>query len=322
MGTKSLHDLSTRAQHDRHQRHGKTAVAVMAVLFLVAAVAAFGPTFAHSAQTPGMEMSAIPEATDLGLEASPSHDVAIEVVAPGREGLSLSARLTDDGGLIELPMNWTIRNMEGQTVYSSHSPGADVLIPPGDYAVDIRYEAVRLSSVVTLLEGNRLMVSYVLNAGGIRILPRVKDVGLPAAKPRSRIFAVGGKSDGKLVAISEVPGEIIRVPAGDYRVESRFTSGNVMAFIDVHVKPGRLSGVEIDHKAGLARLAFVGSAEEDVLWNVRNGNGEAIASAEGVNADVVLLPGTYTASAVVGHEELTATFEIASGEARDIVLGN
>ena len=40
------------------------------------------------------------------------------------------------------------------------------------------------------------------------------------------------------------------------------------------------------------------------------------------NADVVLRPGTYTASARVGGEILTATFAIATGEARDIILGN
>jgi hypothetical protein len=179
-----------------------------------------------------------------------------------------------------------------------------------------------LSSTVTLLETNRLMVSYVLNAGGLRILPRVKDMGMPDAKPRNRVFALAGKERGKLVAMSEMPGEIIRIPAGDYRVESRFMAGNVTAVIDVHVNAGRMSAIEIDHKAGLARLAFVGAPDMDVLWNVRDDAGQAIATAEGLNADVVLLPGTYTASARVGGEVLSATFEIATGEARDIILGN
>lgn len=322
MGTESLHDHSTRAAHNRHLGRGKIAATVVAVLFFVVIAAVLGPRIARSAQPPEIELSAIPNTAPTGLEANPSHDVAIEVVAPGKEGLELSARLTDDGGLIELPMHWTIRNMEGQTVYAGFTPGAEISVPPGDYSVDIRYDAVRLSSLVTLLEGNRLMVSYVLNAGGLRVLPRVQHVGLPDVKPMTRIFALGTRSRGDVIAVSETPGEIIRLPEGDYRLESRFSAGNVTAVIDVHVTAGRLSGVDIDHKAGLARLAFVGEPDQAVEWKVSNSDGHQVVTAEGINADVVLLPGTYTASAQVGNEILSATFKIASGEARDIILGN
>ena len=294
----------------------------MAGLFLVSQAALLAPGAARSAQNPAVELSAIPNSEPRGLEASPSHDIAIEIVSPGQEGLELSARLTDDGGLIERDLHWTIRNPDGETVYAGDSPGAEISVPPGEYAVDIRYDAVKLSSYVTLLEGNRLMVSYVLNAGGVRILPRVKDVGLPAAKPSSRIFVLGGKANGQLVATSELPGEIIRVPEGDYRIESRFAAGNAAAVVDVHVKAGKLSAVEIDHKAGLARLSYGGLAETPVAWSIRNADGQTVAAAEGATADVVLLPGTYTASASVGGDTLSMTFQIASGEARDIVLGN
>ncbi len=277
---------------------------------------------AQPAAIEDFEISSAPDLQALGAEASPSHDLAILVVQPGREGLELSARLTDDGGLIELPITWKIQNSEGQTVYSGTAPGADVSVPPGDYIVRIAYGAVRLSSTITLLEANRLMVSYVLNAGGLRVLPRVQDIGLPAAKPRSRIFALGGKESGKLVAQSDVPGEIVRLPEGEYRVESRFEAGNAAAVIDVKVKAGRMSAIDIDHKAGVARLAFVGSPLADVRWNVADTQGLPIAAVAGLNADIVLLPGTYTASARVGSETLSATFDIATGEARDIILGN
>ena len=115
---------------------------------------------------------------------------------------------------------------------------------------------------------------------------------------------------------------IVRVPEGDYRVESRFFAGNAAAVTDVHVRAGRLSAVAIDHKAGIARLAFVGSPAADVQWNVSDREGRPIAMAEGLNADIVLVPGIYTARAKVGDETLSATFAIATGEARDILLGN
>ena len=295
---------------------------MVAVLSFVAAMVLLGPSLAHSAQPVATELSSAPDLTPAGLEAAASHDIAIENVEPGREGLSLSARLTDDGGLIERAITWTISSPEGQMIFSGASPGADVVVPPGDYLVDIRYGAVHLASTVTLLEGNRLMVSYVLNAGGIRILPRVKDIGLPAARSESRIFALSGKHKGALVATSTLPGEILRLPEGDYRVESSFETGNVNAVAEVHVKAGRMSAVEIDHAAGLARLAFVGAPGADVHWSVQETSGEASLLSAGLTTDMVLRPGTYTARASIGAETLTATCVISAGETRDIILGN
>ena len=319
-----MHDLSTRAQPNRYRRLGSLASAAVALFLCAHAVAARLPAFA--AQPSGLkdiEISRAPDASILGAEVkSPGHDLAIEVVAPGREGLELSARLTDDGGLIEFPIAWTIRTIDGETVYAAQSSSADFTAPPGDYAVDIRYGAAHLTSTVTLLESNRLMVSYVLNAGGLRVLPRVQDIGAPATPAVSRIFMLDGMDNGRLVAESLIPGEIIRLPEGDYRVESRFAAGNASAVTDVHVKAGRLSAIDIDHKAGLARLAFAGSPTAAVEWNVRDGAGLAIATATGLQADVVLRPGTYTASARIVSEILSATFEIATGQARDIILGN
>ena len=311
-----MHDFSTRAQQHRHRGVGHLASAAVAVF--ISAIAA-----AYAAQPSDIEMSRAPEPSNLGAEITrPSHDVAIEIVAPGREGFQFSARLTDDGGSIDFPIAWNISRIDGEIIFTAESPSADVSATPGDYVVDIRYGSARLVSTVTLLETNRLSVSYVLNAGGLRVLPRVRDIGALTTPAISRIYELDARNNGKLVAESQIPGEIIRLPEGDYRVESHFAAGNASAVTDVHVKAGRLSAIDIDHQAGVARLVFAGAAEVDVEWNVRDGGGLAIATAQGQQADVVLRPGTYTASARVGTETLTATFDIATGEARDIILGN
>ncbi|MGH6855449.1 MAG: hypothetical protein ACREDN_08515, partial [Aestuariivirga sp.] len=78
----------------------------------------------------------------------------------------------------------------------------------------------------------------------------------------------------------------------------------------------------IDHAAGLARLAFVGAPDARVLWSVTDANGSTLPAIEGLSADVVLKPGTYTALARIGDETLSAKFVIAAGESRDIILGN
>ena len=119
-----------------------------------------------------------------------------------------------------------------------------------------------------------------------------------------------------------MPGEILRVKAGDYRIESRFAAGNAVAVADVHVKPGVMSAVEIDHAAGLARLSYVGAPDADVSWLVTDEKGEALPAIAGLSANVVLKPGAYVAKAQIGNELLTASFDILAGQQRDILLGN
>jgi hypothetical protein len=119
-----------------------------------------------------------------------------------------------------------------------------------------------------------------------------------------------------------MPGEILRVEAGDYRIESRFAAGNAVAVADVHVKPGVMSAVEIDHAAGLARLSYVGAPDTAVSWLVTDDKGEALPAIDGLSASVILKPGTYIAKAQIGDEFLTASFDISAGQERDILLGN
>ena len=248
-----------------------------------------------------------------------SHPVAIEVVKQGREGLELTARLSVDGGVITSGISWRIETADGTAVHESETGSADVSLPPGDYVVEAAYGAAVETRSVSIPQGVRLMVSFILEAGGLRVDARLAMSDFPAARPHLRIFALPA---GRLVAADYASGGIIRLPEGRYRVESRASAGNVSAVTDVEVKPGRLSTLAITHKAGLARLSFVGSAAAVVNWDITDADGRHIASEPGLSARLLLTPGTYTARAKVGDELLTATFTIAAGTARDIMLGN
>ena len=251
--------------------------------------------------------------------ADAAHGIAIQLVQPGREGLELSARLTAEGGPLQQNISWHIRSPDGVSVYSGDEGTADVSLPPGDYVVDASYGATLIERQVSLPAGTRLKVNFVLDAGGLKVEPMVGKIGVPPVASRVRVFSMDGR---KLMAVSVKPGEIIRLPEGSYRVESQGSTGNVKAVTDVRVTAGRVSTVKIAHRAGLARLAFVGTPNATVRWEVEDQSGKAIATRGGINANVTLLPGTYTARAQVGAELLTATFNIAAGEARDIMLGN
>ena len=236
--------------------------------------------------------------------------------------MELTARLSESGGLIERDIAWTLRDAQGTVVYNDTASLARIAVPPGDYTVETLYGTASFSQTLTLLEANRLIVSFVLDVGGLRVLPRVKGLGLAPTQAQSLVYALSGTNKGKLITTSRMPGEILRVKAGDYRIESRFATGNAVAVADVHVKPGVMSAVEIDHAAGLARLSYVGAPDTKVSWLVTNEEGEALPAIDGLSASIVLKPGSYVAKARIGNELLTASFDITAGQQRDILLGN
>lgn len=248
--------------------------------------------------------------------------LAIETVKPGREGLEFSAHLAGTSNLITHGINWTIRTADGEDVYSVDSGAADVLTPPGDYVVDLQYGAGRLTRLVSLPEASRLRVDFALNAGGMRIVPRAGGAPLPVGGARIRVFTLQEGQPNRRVAVNATAGDILPLPEGRYRVESQVGDGNAKAVADVQVKSGRLSTLDIRHKAGIARLNFVGSSSGDVQWAIEDDHGVAVATRDGLAAAVILAPGRYTAKADSDGRSLTATFTIASGKSRHIILGN
>ena len=311
-----MHDDSTRALQIRRQKSATSAALLTAVLFLTQ----FAWTDALGAPKP-IEESALAIAAP-NFQDSVAHDIAIEIVKPGNEGLELTARLSESSGLIERDISWTLRDAQGAVVYDKSTELAAIALPPGDYSVQALYGTASFSQNLTLLEANRLIVSFVLDVGGIRVLPRVKGLGLVPTQTQSLVYVLSGPNRGKLVTTSKMPGEILRVKAGDYRIESRFAAGNAVAVADVHVKPGVMSAVEIDHAAGLARLSYVGAPDTAISWLVTNDHGEALPAIDGLSASVVLKPGSYVAKVQIGNELLTASFDITVGQERDILLGN
>jgi hypothetical protein len=172
---------------------------------------------------------------------------------------------------------------------------------------------VKVERRLTLLAGQRLAVTFVLNAGGLRVVPTLKQLGFPAARPFSSIYKASGLDDGTLVAITEEPGEILRLGAGSYRIESRFQPGNAQAMAEVMVKPGLLSAVDIDMSAGIARLDASGAGEREIYWIISDARGKRLPAISGPTADVVLTPGRYMLRTRIDGAEKTSAFTIEPG---------
>ncbi len=313
-------DVSIRPSHMRRQnrlRCGLPATRVLAALLFALVVTS----------TPAIATLSIDEMMQKGtvtgsLGPDTAHEVSITVAKPGEEQLSLSARLTTMSSNIAKDVTWAVRDANGELQFEETTSEASRRLAPGDYIVEAQYGAVGVRQVVTLVPGNSVSINFVLNAGGLRVLPKLTGVDTVNLESQTLVYATGGISAGQLIAHSKVPGELMKLPVGPYRVEARFGEGNAVAVADVNINPGKLSALEISLHAGIARLSFVGAPDALVDWTIKPEQGPAVATFKGIEKHLALTPGTYVAEARVNGETLSASFTINEGEQRNILLGN
>ncbi|MFN0191239.1 MAG: hypothetical protein ACKVP5_04575 [Aestuariivirga sp.] len=302
-----MHDLSTRASRGRRKDSAFTAAVLAAALLVF--------------DQPAISATSVSESPAPEIASGPRTVISMDAVAAGQEAIELSASLEEGGGLIQLPIRWTVTKASGEPVFDRNEPLSAQRLSPGEYIAEARYGAVRATSPVTIPEAGAVRINFILNAGGLRILPRLK--GLATTLPsEARIIPLDGPRKGAVLATYQNPGEVLRVPAGAYRIESRFVDGNAMAATDVRVKPGLLSAVEFDHIAGIARLQLANISSAPAAWRVKDSDGSNVAAFEGIEATLALRPGSYVASVNIAGRFFTEQFVIAAGETSDISLGN
>jgi hypothetical protein len=301
-----MHELSTRAMRRSRQKGAIIAALLTAIFHSGMGLAAASPAAAPTGSRPQIGHAA--------------HQIAITQVKDGKERLTLQARLAEGTAVINRGIDWTIRDASGAILLQEAAPAADAALPPGDYAVEAAYGTVVMKQAVTLPPQTELEVTFVLDVGGLRILPLLGGTGIPEGLAESRIYVTSGRAAGQLVAVSTLPGEVLRVAAGSYRIESRFRSGNAVAVTDVVVRPGVMSAVNIDHVAGLARLSYANANTADIFWQVVDDAGRLIAEFDGAGASLALKPGGYTAQAKIGGQLRSAHFAVAAGERYDIAI--
>ncbi len=302
-----MHESPTRAR--QHQTgHRRKAVALLASAACLAFPAAWAA--AVSVSDP-ITTAALPPRT------TPAHELRIERTEKGHEGLELAARLSETSNLIMLPVGWTVRRAiasapdGGETILKREAPVTDLHLEPGDYVVEAAYGHVKVAHSVRVEPGSVVGVTLILNVGGIRPLSTLATLGMPAGVTAShRIYALSGPAAGREIVAGAGQGELLRVSAGAYRIESRFSPGNAVAEAQVSVKPGILSSVEIAHIAGVARID-IGGGDEDTVWEVRDEKGGWLAAGRGQHPNLVLAPGIYAVAATIAGKRRSQSFSIA-----------
>jgi hypothetical protein len=305
-------DDSTRPSQKHRQWSAFTRCALAVLLFV-------GPSVQASSRP---EMNVEKGEETQSFSQGTAHEVSISVVEPGAESISLAARLTLVSANVARDVEWQVRNEDGELILNATANEITSPLKPGQYVVEAQYGAVAVRESIQLIEGNSIAVNFVLNAGGLRVLSTLKGFPAEVMPTKTLVFSLSGLEKGKLIANSVQPGELLKLPAGLFRVENRVSNGNVSSVTDVRISPGKMSAIEVTHQAGIARLNYVGAPDEKVIWDITPVNGVKLSTLEGLSHQLALKPGTYIAEAHAKGEILTAKFVVVASEKRDIILGN
>jgi len=317
------------AQH----RKGHRLTPVAFIILLAAVIVVFSSIIGKAAyRSPSDNIGNIITGSLPPASSLPGNDLFMHRAEQGREGIELAARLSQNGGFIQRPIIWQIFkrdadfNILGISVFKGEAAIVETALPPGTYRVEAKYGYARATHDITILPGTRIGLTFNLNVGGVRTLSRV--VGVDASHysgAKHTIIALPENKPEKVITNTAAQGEIIRLAAGKYRIESRFDSGNTLAVAKVTVKSGILTSLNIDHQAALAKLSLLTTRHDAINWQVHSHKGNWTKTGKNLNPTktptMILAPGRYTFSALIGHTKFSHTVSLAQGKATIIVLG-
>jgi hypothetical protein len=296
-----------------------------AALALVLAFAVLAPAIA---QAPSSWDTGDPQRGDQG----PANTTVVPRVpgggqtTGGRAQISMAAYLTDTSPAIGQGLVWRVfrDNSGGKAttlVSTLREAGPTVRLDPGTYYINVAYGRANLTRKIAVAGDQALKERFVLNAGGLRVVP-VLAGGEPA---NSKLVSFDVESDERdeygqrtKVVTGVKAGGVLRLNAGIYGIVSTYGDANAVARADVTVEAGKLSEVTLAHPAASVSFKLVtrggGEAIADTQWSVSNAQGDAVKESSGALPTHVLAPGTYAVRAKHAGRIYKQDFLVKAGD--------
>ena len=294
------------------------AVAGIAFLLLPVVAAAQAP--------PGWQTETSPPPANTTV--IPRSSTAPKTGGTGGAGqISLSAFLTDDSQAIQQGLVWRVfrekAGGDGKNVLVSTVRDASptLRLEPGAYQVNVALGRANLTRKITVSGDQPLQERFVLNAGGLRVVPVLAN----GEAANEKVVAYDVQSDerdqhGERVKIvtAAKAGLILRLNAGIYSVVSIYGDANATARADVTVEAGKLTEVTLAHAAAKVTFKLVtrrgGDAIADTQWSLATNQGEQVRQSSGALPTHFLAPGVYVVSAKHAGRQYRRDFTVKSGD--------
>jgi hypothetical protein len=300
----------------------------------LAAAAALAFSLAHmpvSAQAP--QAPAVGEADPANPQDPPANTTMVPRSqgaakpggAPGQ--VSLVAHLTDTSPPITQGLVWRVfRDKAGpggkaQLLSTVKEASPTLKLDPGTYRINVALGRANLTRKVAVPGDQPIREKFVLNAGGLRIVP-VLTSGEPA---NEKLVTYDVESDERdeygqrvKVVTGARAGLVLRLNAGNYSIVSTYGDANAVARTDVSVEAGKLSEVALAHAAARVSFKLVtrsgGDAIADTQWSVLGGQGDSVKESSGALPTHILAPGSYVVRAKHAGRFYKRDFAVKAGD--------
>jgi hypothetical protein len=248
-------------------------------------------------------------------------------VEGGAGQVSLVALLTQDGQSIEQGLVWRIFHErpgpDGKLKLAAlrREANPSLRLEPGDYIVNVAFGRANLTRKITVSGAQAVQERFVLNAGGLRLIPALAN-GEPITDKAVSYDILSDERDqyGQRIRVMSAarPGVVIRLNAGIYSIVGTYGDANAVARADVTVEAGKLTEATLTHAAARVTFKLVarqgGDAIADTQWNIVDARGETVKDSVGALPTHIFAPGTYTASARNGADVFRRTFTVRAGD--------
>jgi hypothetical protein len=277
---------------------------------------------------PGFEGDAAGATGDTAIGDPATAAEAVEAVVSTPQPVTLTAQITEDGGVIPEGVVWRVfdtrTDASGELALAAKSDDATATLnlPPGNYVVHVAYGRAQASDTLTVAPGENSK-SIIIDAGALRLNAAVTgDVPIPINLLRFDVFADDSENDRAMVAEGLAANDILTLNAGTYHVVSRFGAINAVVRADLRVEPGELTDATLYHRAAQVAFKLVsepgGEAIADIEWTVKTVDGETVFTDLGAFPATVLSEGDYLVLAKRGEDVFNREFQVQPGPAREV----
>ncbi len=288
-----------------------------------------------------VQKSAGPPQTAVPKSASPPSgqaDTAAQATPPATPAqpqlpvpVTLHALLTEGGPKVQSGLIWRVfTNTPGPNgqykLVSTHReamPTAALL--PGEYFVNAAYGLSNLTKKIKVESGRSVEETFVLNTGGLKLSAALAN-GEPLP-PGSVHFDILSDEEDQFGNRHTILGDakpeiVIRLNAGAYHIVSHYGDANATVRADVTVEPGKVTDARIKHAASKITFKLVqsagGEALADTQWTLLTKTGDVVKETAGALPSCILAAGSYAVVARHGDASYTQTFDVGTGESKQV----
>jgi hypothetical protein len=298
----------------------------ISVLAVAAGIAFCLLPFVAAAQTPsGWQTETNSPAANTTV--IPRSSVAPKIGGGGPGQVSLSAFLTEESQAVQQGLVWRVfrekTGGDGKHVLVStvRDPSPTLRLEPGVYQVNVALGRANLTRKITVSGDQPLQERFVLNAGGLRVVPVLAN----GAAANEKVVTFDVQSDErdqhgeriKIVTAAKA-GLVLRLNAGIYSIVSIYGDANATARADVTVEAGKLTEVTLAHPAAKVTFKLVtrrgGDAIADTQWSLATAQGEQVRQSSGALPTHFLAPGAYVVSAKHAGRLYHRDFNVKTGD--------